>query len=172
MLYILDFTPTNAPLYGINHRTNSNDQNPMCLYNPYAFLKIEWLYLPFITIERPSMKSICKFMQVISMKSGFPVKDFTSSFADGQALCYLINYYFPALLPKTAIKIPRSSSFQQVVVLPSLYSTSLTFNVKHKIFVQNVKLFCRIQGKLHNFRAIQKKPFSLLQKIISVLPKT
>ena len=54
------------------------------------------------------------------MKSGFPVKDFTSSFADGQALCYLINYYFPALLPKTAIKIPRSSSFQQVLVLPNI----------------------------------------------------
>ena len=86
---------------------------PLCISENWRIV------LAVDTIERPCTKSICKFMQVISKKSGFPVKDFTSSFADGQALCYLINYYFPALLPRTAIKIPRSSSFQQVFVLLS-----------------------------------------------------
>ena len=103
---------------------------PLCISENWRIV------LAVDTIERPCTKSICKFMQVISKKSGFPVKDFTSSFADGQALCYLreTEYEgenlmigkmlqeiedFPALLPRTAIKIPRSSSFQQVFVLLS-----------------------------------------------------
>ncbi|KAI5079800.1 hypothetical protein GOP47_0005279 [Adiantum capillus-veneris] len=44
------------------------------------------------------------WIQAICMKFEFRVRNFASSFADGQALCYLISYYCPMLLPQAAIQ--------------------------------------------------------------------
>ncbi|KAH7301391.1 hypothetical protein KP509_23G023300 [Ceratopteris richardii] len=53
--------------------------------------------------------------QAVCMKFGFSVQDFTSSFADGRALCYIFSYYHPLLLPQDAIQCSE----------PTLTSTSL-----------------------------------------------
>ncbi|KAI9298240.1 hypothetical protein K502DRAFT_362532 [Neoconidiobolus thromboides FSU 785] len=51
--------------------------------------------------------SICALYQL-------PVMNFTSSFEDGQAICYLIAYYFPNVLDPTHIKSPPKEDYLEL----------------------------------------------------------
>jgi hypothetical protein len=48
--------------------------------------------------------ALLQWSQAITQNYDVPVKDLTTSFADGRALCLLIHYYHPAVLPTASIK--------------------------------------------------------------------
>ncbi|CAM9960370.1 unnamed protein product, partial [Chrysoparadoxa australica] len=47
---------------------------------------------------------LLQWCQAICHSHGVPVRNFTTSFADGRALCLLVHYYHPTLLPLSAIQ--------------------------------------------------------------------
>lgn len=49
---------------------------------------------------------LLRWSQAVCASFGKSVENFTTSFADGKALCYLIHYYHPSVLPVNAIHSP------------------------------------------------------------------
>ncbi|GAQ78615.1 Microtubule-associated protein [Klebsormidium nitens] len=56
---------------------------------------------------------LLQWAQAVCSGSGVPVRNFTTSFADGRALCLLVSHYLPALLPPDGIFAPP-----ETVLLP------------------------------------------------------
>eukprot|EP00937_MAST-01D_sp_MAST-1D-sp2_P004943 g4943.t1 len=54
--------------------------------------------------EQKELQLLMRWCRAVCKKYGVRVYNFTSSFSDGRALCALINYYHPGLLPASQIK--------------------------------------------------------------------
>ena len=54
--------------------------------------------------EQSELQLLMRWCRAVCSKRGVRIYNFTSSFSDGRALCALINYYHPSLLPVSQIK--------------------------------------------------------------------
>ncbi|GMI44842.1 hypothetical protein TrCOL_g13093, partial [Triparma columacea] len=81
--------------------------------------------------------------QEVCATFGLAVENFTSSFADGKALCLLIHYYHPAILP-------RSEILSTTTDLKTSYKTITEENYKHAVMNEqkNGRLARRTMGEL------------------------
>ena len=81
--------------------------------------------------------------QEVCATFGLAVDNFTSSFADGKALCLLIHYYHPAILP-------RSEILSTTTDLKTSYKTITEENYKHAVMNEqkNGRLARRTMGEL------------------------
>jgi len=87
-----------------------------------------------------------RWCQVICQTFGLTLNNFTTSFSDGRALCYLISYYLPELLPMQGVKkvttatVNTSASPQKEPASPEREKVS----VSPSYFLTNTYLFLRI----------------------------
>ncbi|MCO5561716.1 hypothetical protein L7F22_015339 [Adiantum nelumboides] len=89
------------------------------------------------------------WIQAVCMKFEFPVRDFTSSFADGQALCYLICYYCPVLIPQSAIQnYERCSIYASPLPAHMRAASGKSKEVLKGVAAHNLALFQLATSKL------------------------
>ena len=62
---------------------------------------------PSIVYADQNTSLLLQWCQAVCSCFGFHVENFTTSFADGKALCYLVHYYHPGILTKSEI-LPTS----------------------------------------------------------------
>ncbi|OZJ04126.1 hypothetical protein BZG36_02821 [Bifiguratus adelaidae] len=74
------------------HELGGNTEHNLYFSSDHLSLLLQWC------------KTVCAFNNI-------PVRNFTNSFADGRAFCYLIGHYHPDILPKTLIE--DSASYLQ-----------------------------------------------------------
>ncbi|MCO5559030.1 hypothetical protein L7F22_012622 [Adiantum nelumboides] len=89
------------------------------------------------------------WIHAVCMKFEFPVRDFASSFADGQALCYLICYYCPVLIPQSAIQTyERCSIFASPLPAHMKAASGKSKEVLQGVAAHNLALFQLATSKL------------------------
>ncbi|XP_061184440.1 abnormal spindle-like microcephaly-associated protein homolog [Saccostrea echinata] len=59
------------------------------------------------------LASLLKWCRTVCLFYGLKVENFTVSFSDGQALCFLVHHYHPDLLPQTLISTKTSMTYQE-----------------------------------------------------------
>ncbi|KAL2653856.1 hypothetical protein R1flu_021984 [Riccia fluitans] len=68
-----------------------------------------------------TVELLLKWTQVVCMISGnLTIRNFKTSFADGQALCYIANLYVPLYLPQSDVQRPHSHMNIQIDSTPNL----------------------------------------------------
>ncbi|XP_013789036.1 abnormal spindle-like microcephaly-associated protein homolog [Limulus polyphemus] len=65
-------------------------------------------------MENESLDFLLKWCQAVCTQYNIPVENFTVSFSDGRALCYLIHHYHPNVLQEKDIRQETSQSILQV----------------------------------------------------------
>ncbi|KJE98230.1 hypothetical protein CAOG_08226 [Capsaspora owczarzaki ATCC 30864] len=60
----------------------------------------------------PRLSLLLQWCQAVASHYNVAVRNFTTSFADGRVLCYLLHHYYPSLLPREAIRDVTTASAQ------------------------------------------------------------
>lgn len=61
-----------------------------------------------VYFQSDQLSLLFQWCRLLCTRHGIPVHNFTSSFADGRALCVLIGHYHPEILPLSQIHHPRA----------------------------------------------------------------
>eukprot|EP00795_Rhopilema_esculentum_P010190 gene10190-18862_t len=75
---------------------NFERDNPALEIQPESFGKD-------LNLHSDKLSLLLKWCRLVGQLHGVQIENFTVSFSDGRALCYLLHHYHPALLPKDAI---------------------------------------------------------------------
>jgi len=60
----------------------------------------------------PRLSLLLRWCQTVCVQYDMDVDNFTVSFSDGRALCYLLHHYHPSLLPKELIRTETTQTYE------------------------------------------------------------
>ncbi|ESO92879.1 hypothetical protein LOTGIDRAFT_232956 [Lottia gigantea] len=66
-------------------------------------------------LKNERLTLLLKWCRLVCLHYGIKVENFTVSFSDGRALCYLIHHYYPALLPANLINTQTTASYMEAM---------------------------------------------------------
>jgi hypothetical protein len=74
----------------------------------------------------PTSRVLLRWAQAVCSGYGVPVHDLSNSFSDGRALCCLVHYYHPAMLPLSSISATTASVDADKAVLAKINAAEVT----------------------------------------------
>ncbi|ESO10779.1 hypothetical protein HELRODRAFT_190172 [Helobdella robusta] len=122
---------------------------------------------PDLYRNEPTLSLLFKWCQVICLLYGMKVENFTTSFSDGRAFCYLIHHYFPHILPLSLIRarttLAMKGSINCMNINSSMDSESSAADWANK-FDSNLKLFEKNTEELQQALENEKENCRLFQE--------
>ncbi|XP_050415465.2 abnormal spindle-like microcephaly-associated protein homolog [Patella vulgata] len=64
-------------------------------------------------LKNERLTLLLKWCRLVCLHYGIKIENFSVSFSDGRALCYLIHHYYPTLLPQDLIKKQTTLSYME-----------------------------------------------------------
>ncbi|KAL3871776.1 hypothetical protein ACJMK2_039754 [Sinanodonta woodiana] len=117
---------------------------------------------PELHTKSPRLNLLLRWCRAVCAFYKMKIENFTVSFSDGRALCYLVNHYHPALLPLEAIKPQTSITYLEEMEEKGQTNLEQSFNdsCSSGIFadVENPEVFEQLlNNEKENFKVLYEK---------------
>ncbi|KAK3088489.1 hypothetical protein FSP39_019813 [Pinctada imbricata] len=101
---------------------------------------------------------VLKWCRVVCAFYNIKIENFTVSFGDGRALCYLVHHYHPSLLPREAIKTRTMMSYHTESEQNNIGDSSLSESPEPFIVNEDPKLYEELlANEKENFKLLYEK---------------
>ncbi|KAK3591436.1 hypothetical protein CHS0354_033435 [Potamilus streckersoni] len=117
---------------------------------------------PELHTKSPRLNLLLRWCRAVCAFYKMKIENFTVSFSDGRALCYLVHHYHPALLPIEAIKLQTSITYLEEMEEKGQTNLEQSFNDSSSsgIFadVENPEVFEQLlDNEKENFKILYEK---------------